>query len=89
MNYGSVISNSSYIGGIAGQSIGEINGAYNRANVTGFGNVGGIVGMNSGNITNAYNIEPLQQQIVLLVVLQVQQMQIFTIVLIVVMLLQH
>src|SRR5690606_11551998 len=56
MNYGQVTSNSSYIGGITGQNTGEINGAYNRANVSGFGNVGGIVGMNSGQITNAYNI---------------------------------
>src|SRR5690554_4073983 len=55
-NNGIVKSNSSYIGGIAGQSTGEINNSYNRASVTGFGNVGGIVGMNSGIIRNTYNI---------------------------------
>ena len=37
-NNGVVNSNSSYIGGIAGQSIGTITDAHNRAPITGFGN---------------------------------------------------
>jgi hypothetical protein len=55
---GTINTNSSYVGSVAGATVGTtlITKVSNYANITGSGGIGGIVGlMNGGNITNVHN----------------------------------